>query len=672
MSSPPDPLSDVEPLRSTHSKAFVTRQRFLGVDCIPLLFGCMGQPVERPIVGDPGTVTIRRLNRTEYDFTVRDLLGTNQRPARDFSADDHAYGFDNIADALSLPPLQAELYASAADKLVSELVGRRPYLVFQAEDLRPATGHRFRESAWRFWEGSISVQVPVTAPGRYRITAQLSSEHGPVDARLAFGTHQLDFSVSSPAFEPHSIQATFDAKGEHTLSLSIRNPPQTTAFLPALRLDWLRVEGPLVAALPSSVALFDCTSGIPCAEKIVREFASRAFRRPLDSGELERLMNLVKPALDDGAPFDEAVANAFEATLVSPHFLFRIEPNSSPKARWLTDHELATRLSYFLWASMPDEPLRRLANEGRLQDDQVLVTQIHRMLADPKSERLVEDFAGQWLQLRALDQHAVDAEAFPLFNDELRHSMRLETHRFFAAFVAGEMSYRELLTADFAFLDARLAAHVGLPKLTGDGLSRVQFPSDFPRRGILGQSSFLTVSSYPTRTSPVQRGKWVLSQLLCSAPPPPPPGVDGLPEPNQVPGSVRKRLEAHVNKPACAGCHRTMDPIGFGLEHFDGTGHYRTEDLGFPIDASGVLPDGRRFNGATELSLVLAEDPYLSRCLTDTFFTYASGRAPAQEDNERLGAVDRTFVKKGGTLPALIEALVLSSGFRARRPEAAP
>ncbi len=604
---------------------------------------------------DPGLITLRRLNRTEYRRTVQDLLGTTLDPSRDFPVDDHAYGFDNNPDALSLSPLQAELYAQAAETLVDELVGSRTFAVFQAEDLQPQEGHRWRDTWWRLWSGQLRAELSLPAAGRYRLSVRAAAESGPLPARLSLGaaTETLELADTFP--KVYSVEVDAPQAGAAALTLELTGAPMAGP-LKAARVDWLRLEGPLEAPSEAYAQVFASAD----ARHIVEGFAARAFRRPVSRAEVDALLALVEPELEAGAPFDAAVAVALEAALVSPHFLFRVEADGEGRPRWLTDHELATRLSYLLWSSMPDEPLRARADEGRLHDAAVLSAEVKRMLESPKAQAFIEDFGGQWLATRALAAHETDPDAFPAWSPGLRDAMREQSQRFFAAFVAGERPTRELLTADFTFVNAPLAAHYGLPA-PGDDFQRVTLDEGSQRRGLLTQGAFLTFTSYPTRTSPVQRGKWVLSQLLCQSPPPPPPGVEGLPTATQVMGSVRQRLEAHVSKPVCASCHKQMDPIGFGLEGFDGIGAARERDLGYAIDATGKLPDGRSFDGPAQLSQLVASDPNLELCIAQHLFTYALGRPPGGEEQSVLESLAEAH-----TLPGLVDALVHAPVFRAR------
>ena len=363
--------------------------------------------------------------------------------------------------------------------------------------------------------------------------------------------------------------------------------------------------------------------------------------------------------------------------LASPHFLFRVELDPDPRAaapRALNDHEIASRLSYLIYSSMPDDPLAAAADRGQLRTPDQVAAQAKRMLADARAAALAGSFAAQWLDLRSLAGHQVDEASFgKAFDGALAALMQEETSRFFLEFMNGDLPITGMLTARFTYLDARLARHYGLTSPGGAGLTRVTLTGD-QRGGLLTQGSVLTATSPPNHTSPVARGAWVLSSLLCSPPPPPPANIPPLPEPSPtVPASLRARLEAHRSNPQCAACHVAMDPIGFGLEHYDGIGRWRTDDGATPIDASGTLPDGSTFDGALQLAALLAKDPRLPGCLTQKLYTFALGRSPDG------GTADRPYLDRitalaagpdGVTLHRAIAALVTSDPFRLRRADA--
>jgi hypothetical protein len=414
-------------------------------------------------------------------------------------------------------------------------------------------------------------------------------------------------------------------------------------------------------------------SPTPCLRQIAERFGKRAWRRPLTAEELDRLVVLAQAGLDAGDDVESAMRAMLGSMLVSPHFLFRVELDPDPSSTAphpLSDYELASRLSYFLWSSMPDDTLFEVADSGMLQDDATLAAQVQRMLDDEKASALLDNFAGQWLFIRALDDHTPDYATFPDFDDALRAAMRTETELFVREFLFGDETLDRLLTADFTFANDRLADHYGLPSPGGATLERVTLTGG-ERRGLLTQGSLLTVTSFPTRTSPVKRGKWVLEQLLCEPPPPPPPGVEGLTKEDMPTGSLRERMEQHRSNPECAACHTSMDPIGFGFEQYDGIGTFRTRDQSFAIDPSGMLPGGAAFAGPLELAALLASDARLPHCMAEQLFIYALGRGPARHDQADLDAIAEGFVAGGHRFRQLAELVATSHAFRYRRGEAA-
>ena len=509
-------------------------------------FGGPGSGGPGSDVGAIGAQVMHRLNRTEYRNTVRDLLGTQLDPAESFPADDVSLGFDNIAQVLTVSPLQFELYEQAAEQLAVEVLnsGARDAVVF-----------------------------------------------------------------CDPA---------------------------------------------------DSV----------CRDDVFRALAGRAWRRPATDPEVIRLQQLYDVALTEGQGVEEGLELALRGILLSPHFIYRPELDDDPNAsepHELDDYELASRLSYFLWSSMPDAALFDAAANGRLRDDAGMRAEVDRMLADPKAQAMVDNFAGQWLQIRALDDHTPDYETFPEWDAALRDAMRTEAKLFFGEFLEGDAPMDELLLTDFAFLNDRLAQHYGLPFDLGPELERVNLGPDDTRFGLLTLGSLLTVTSTPTRTSPVKRGVWILEQLLCSEPPPPPPGVEGLPNDGMSGGTLREQLEQHRADPTCAACHALMDPLGLGLENYDAVGAFRTEDAGLPIDASGELFEGPSFLGAREMAGLIQEDDRFDTCVVETLFTYALGRPPSEAEHPFIESIAESFATGGAAFPELIKLLVTSEPFRTRR-----
>ncbi|OWK45711.1 DUF1592 domain-containing protein [Fimbriiglobus ruber] len=533
--------------------------------------------------GDPGRVTLRRLNRSEYDNTIRDLVGVTVRPAADFPADDTGDGFDTNADVLSVSPILVEKYLAAAEAVVGEAANNA--------------------DVWR------------------RLTNPPAED-----------------------FVPFVLRGS---------------PPQRADAVKGQRVE-LGDDAAVARAAEIDRAYY-----------ALQAFADRAFRRPVTHAEVGRLMRFVETSLANGDGFDAGFKLAVTAVLVSPHFLFRVEldPPAGPDAdRRLTGFELATRLSYFLWSSMPDEALYRLAAGGKLGDARTLAGQVRRMLRDPKSRALAGNFAGQWLQTRALTEATRDPVHFPGFDADLRRAMQQETELFFDHVVREDAPVLDLLTGEYTFVNDRLARHYSLRGVSGSQFRRVSLAGT-GRAGVLTHASVLTVTSGPTRTSPVKRGKWVLENVLGTPPPAAPPGVDGLTGSGLGRATtLREQLDRHRSRAECTGCHARIDPIGFGLENFDAIGAWRDHDGNAPVDATGLLPDGRTFRGPAELRAVLAEKPAaFVRCLVEKLLTYALGRSLRAADRAAVDRITRHAIRSEFKFSSLVVALVRSDPFQKRR-----
>jgi hypothetical protein len=685
---------------------------------------------------NPGRVTARRLNRTEYNNTVRSLLGVHGRPADEFPADDSGYGFDNNGDVLSVSPLLMEKLIAAAQQISRDAVFGPPlpdepfqlahYMARRSHDadgsldsadtlpysMRGALygSHLFpwtAEYELRFRVANYRQRAPRPegAPRRPRDAPPPPPEDFLEEMRLAAPPVPVVATLDGEVFDQAIIEGVnafgyergelvtrlaIEA-GEHDFRVSyphiadIVDPREN--MLPdgrrVMYIDYLDIIGPFDAtpAPPASYdEIFICRHkpgghDESCAGEIVTNLASRAYRRPVDDHEVAQLTGLIAQAQDAGDSFEEGVRVAVQAVLLSPHFLFRIERDPVTVAgdnasRGLTDHELASRLSYFLWADMPDEELFRVADAGRLGRPEVLSGQVRRMLADPRSRALVDTFAEQWLQLRNLSRTKPDPTLFPTVDDELRAAMRRETDLFLGAVIREDRSLLDLIDAPFTFLNGPLAHHYGIPGVTGEAFQRV--PLDGTQRsGLLTQASILTVSSYPTRTSPVLRGKWVLQNLLGAPPPDPPAGVPPLDEAAVGTSvSLRAQLEAHRANASCAVCHDQIDPMGFGLERYDATGVWRTHDGPFEIDDSGTLPDGTTFRGPLELKGILRnESTAFTQNLAEKLLTYALGRGLESYDAAAIDTIVQRVVDAEYRFSSLVLGVVDSQPFRMRRPE---
>jgi len=645
---------------------------------------------------DPGRVTLRRLNRSEFNNTVRDLTGVNDfQPASDFPSDDVGYGFDNIGDVLSVQPILVEKYLAAAEKVIDRaLTGSKPLQSskqkFGSQNLvvvpRNAKERGTQKIAFTD-EGSASIdKFNFVINGDYTFTIKAwGAKFGDEKAKLTLRVDGKDvktFEVEGSAEKPETLSVTAKAaQGEKRVSLVFTNPKvdKATKQSRILGVQNLEIEGPikgtfiqvdspslrlLVTAKPTTDGTKDRQDS---ARNVLGTFAKRAYRRPLRPGELDRLMKLFELASSKGDDYLNALKLPMKAVLVNPNFLFRVEPDpAAPEtSRLLNEHELASRLSYFLWSSMPDAELTALADRGELRKPGVLQAQIQRMIKDSRSNSLTQDFSGQWLMTRSVWTASPDVDKYPAFNDNLKRAMVRETEMFFDNVVKADAKVTDFLDADYTFVNDVLAKHYGLPNITGSEMRRVKL-TDTRRGGLLTQASVLTVTSNPTRTSPVKRGKWVLENLLAAPPPPAPPQVPEL-EKTALTGTLRQQMEQHRVNPACAGCHAKMDPIGFGLENFDAIGGWREKDQNNTIDASGVLPGGAKFNGPAELrKVLLSKSDAFRKCLAEKLLTFAIGRGLEYYDKCVLDELVLKLKAGEDRFSALVLAIVESEPFQKR------
>jgi len=681
-------------------------------------------------VKDPGRVTLRRLNREEYNNTVRDLFGTDLRPGDEFPNDDVGYGFDNIGDVLSISPLLMEKYLNAAEK-VSKAVVALPGSAEMLKHVQAAQAEQTAGSGQVFGDGYRVIQTagevsnvfdfPQSGEYELRVRAfqqRMGTEPAKMSIRLD-GREVKELSVTASAFKPETyyVRTKVEA-GKRRVSIAFLNPFHDDTPDPmgkrkpdyrfrdrTLTVMFIEVAGPFDAkTLPTEaqrkLIAASPTENTPlawelAARKDLKPFAERAYRRPVSDAEVERLVKCALLARDNGESFERGMQLAIQAALVSPNFLFRVEtdapgntsPNpllrkegakrsaavSAPVDRQLNPYELANRLSYFLWSSMPDEELMRAAANGSIQKPAGLRAQVARMLKDPKAKALGENFAGQWLMLRSLKNVSPNKDQFPDFNDTLRAAMKTETEMFFNDVVRNDRSILDFIDGKFTYLNEPLAKHYGLTNLgvAGENFRRIALTGD-ERGGILTQASVLTVTSNPTRTSPVKRGKWVLENLLGTPPPPPPANVPALDKPAGTPlvGTLRQRMEEHRKNPACASCHARMDPIGFGLENFDAVGRWRSKDGDAKIDASGALPGGIKFDGPAGLEKYLkGKKELFTRCLSEKMLTYAIGRGLENYDRCNVDAIIKSVSKNDYRFSSLVMAVVESDPFRKRRGE---
>ena len=682
-----------------------------------------GAAADRP---NPGRPTIHRLNRLEYTNAIRDLLDLEIDTATMLPADDLAYGFDNNADILTVAPGLLERYMSAARRIARLAVGdptieadavRYPLSTLLVQDDRMSEDLPFGS------RGGAAVRHHFPLDGEYlvRIGLQGGGRREPqeIDVRVDGARRALLRVGSWPegadpgaarVVEPgEPLQVRFPARaGTHVVSVSFTKRTAVTegmapsrlpiwtfstgrGYVQRMALESVEIEGPFSpdtlgrgtggdGEAASRRRIFVCRPATaeeegPCADEILGTLARRAFRRPVDEIDLEVLRGFYAEGRDEGN-FDAGIQRALESMLVDPEFLFRIERDPAgidPATPYrLTDVELASRLSFFLWSSIPDDELLDAAETGTLRDPDVLERQVRRMLADEKAGVLVSSFAAQWLHLRRMRTVSPDVNAFPGFDDNLRDALVRETELFVESQMRDDRSVVELLDADYTFVNERLARHYGIPNVYGSRFRRVDLPGE-KRRGLLGHGSVLTVTSLATRTSPVVRGKWVLENILGTPPPPPPPDVPDLPEraDDGTVTSLRARLEAHRANPVCSNCHARMDPLGFALENFDAVGKWRdTGVAGAPIDPSGTLPDGTAFDGFPGLRDILLErrEEFVTT-VTEKLMTYALGRGVEHYDRPAIRAIVREAATNDYRWSSLILGVARSLPFQMRRSD---
>jgi len=643
---------------------------------------------------DPGRVIWRRLNRTEYRNTLSDLFGSGLDPGHDLPADDLGYGFDNIASVLTLSPLHLELYERAA-RLLTEEATRPPItesipFTIEAEtaEYNADFGSPQALNFFMWSGGELTGYVELPADGRYRFEVRAwETPAGDEGAKLAVWISGAVVGVVElvPAPNTYTFEVTLEA-GRHALAVEFLNDFWDPSFDPPADrnaiIDRFGLVGPLdledyaASAWSRIVQCRPAALERTCAASTVTKLAERAWRRPVDAADRDRLMELFDAATLEGTPSNEALAFTLQAVLLTPRFLFKVEADRPGQTR-LDGYELATRLSYFLWSSMPDAPLVEAARSGKLDTTAGIADEVRRMMRDPKAQALVDNFAGQWLYIRDIDNVFPDPWLFPEFDELLRESMTEEMRRFFRSFIDEDRSMLELLTATETWMNRRLAEHYQVddqPNAPVDDTTWVRMSTGDKRRGLLSQAGLLTALSTPFRTSVVRRGKWTLGQLLCAEPSPPPPGVEGLIDanangPNQA-KTLREKMEAHKTEARCKTCHIAMDGIGFALEHFDGIGAWRDTENGHPIDATGVLR-GNAYDGAVELANVIANDARLPVCFVDKAIIYAVGRGLRGEDQPLLDRLVADFAARGHRFTALVELIATSEAFTHRTAEAA-
>ena len=691
---------------------------------------------DRTAKPDPGRITVRRLNRVEYKNTVRDLLGVDFDPTENFPADDVGHGFDNIGDVLTMSPLLMERYLEAAEAIATRVIlveppppskrYQRGSRLNPRHDDVPDTRFRLLDptatEAWKsgpFTTGAAFFRMSPDEEIIYKATlhAETDSET-PVEVALFIeGEALAEVSPSEelahlvgvdPAAENRiKILKTFevtsrDPKKNQTLEFLVTGIPniekvgiamvKPTAGEPSAKLQirTLWAEGPLDTRPDTQLEILACTPDIPQIDQtreVLTRLLRRGYRRPPTETEIAQLVQFVGAIQADGMKWEAGIQEAIKVILCSPKFLFRLELDDRPQGPEpyaIDEFQLASRLSYFLWRSMPDDELFELASQNQLTAN--LETQVKRMLADPKATEMARDFGTQWLQIQRLATVTPDQERFPTFGRRLRAAMLKETELFLESIFREDRSVLDLLDADYTFLNQELANHYGIADTNGNWLyqketvpggeaikgkafQRVALQGS-SRGGILTHASVLTVTSNPTRTSPVKRGRWVLEQVLGTPPPPPPPDVPELEEDEaETTGTtLRELLEQHRADPACANCHAKMDPIGFALENYNAIGAFRNKDGEIEIDTTAELPDGTTFEGITDLKQILKDKKQeFVRCLTEKLLTYALGRGLEYYDRPTVDRIVAQLEAEGYRSSALITEIVKSDPFRLRR-----
>ena len=684
---------------------------------------------------DPGRVTIRRLNRVEYRNTIRDLMGVDFNTEAEFPPDDAGHGFDNIGDVLTLSPMLLEKYLDAARTIVARAVPTTPGVVAETvlsgDSFRqnnagaPATNQGGPLVLSYYQQANASNTFRVQNAGHYQIVLDLTANEKYVENVFDYNKCRLIFKADGQELfqqdfvregaKPFRYVFNRDwPAGDHALTVEVQplTPGEKQIRSLNFKIIGVTVRGPLEEKYwvrPKNYEQF-FPKAVPVttyarqryANALLGDFAQKAFRGPVDDQTVVRLATLAEKVYSQPkVTFEAGIAQAMVAVLASPRFLFReegIQPARSAAKSYpaVDEYALASRLSYFLWSSMPDEELVRLAAAGKLRAS--LAAQVKRMLADPRAEALVQNFAGQWLQARDIETVQIDARSVLSRDDgatnrsrgfgrvrtdldaDLRKSMRLETEKYFGHIVRENRSVIELIDSDYSFLNERLAKHYGLTNLTVSGteLRRVTLPPDSPRGGVLTQGTILAVTSNPTRTSPVKRGLFVLENILGTPPPPPPPDIppleDASKEVKDHAPTLRETLELHRSKPVCSSCHNRMDPLGLALENFNAMGMWREKELNQPVEVSGKLITGEDFTNIREMKRILATKHHLDfyQTLTEKLLTYALGRGLEYYDVQTVDQIVDRLEKDNGRFSALLMGIIESAPFQNRRNTNAP
>ena len=671
---------------------------------------------------NPGRPMLHRLNRAEYANAVRDLLAVNVDAASLLPPDDSAYGFDNISDVLGVSPSLQERYISAALKISALAVGSpdvkpgsETYRVRQdlsqnqhVEGLPLGTvgglavRHTFPLDGdyvfqTRLYRTNLNIVRGLEYPTEFEVAVDGRRVHlvtvgGNADLASLFeqptetgDAVELRMRVRMPVTAgPHEVAATFienlPVQDAVRLQPFLRSSADNFEWAGRPHIQMLTIAGPFNAAGPGDTAsrrrIFSCrpstpSGETPCAKQIISTLARRAYRQPVTEADVRQILPFYETGRRQGT-FETGIEKALQRILASPRFVFRVErdPAGTPPGDVyrVSDVELASRLSFFLWSSIPDDELLQVASEGKLANPSMLDRQVRRMLADPRSGALVSNFAGQWLHLRNVRSVLPNSDEFPDFDDNLRQSFQRETELFFESVMREDRNVLDLMTADYTFVNERLARHYDIPNVYGSRFRRVTV-TDEARKGLLGHGSILAVTSHAERTSPVVRGKWILENILGTPVPPPPPDVPQLKEAQEgeKPKTMREQMAEHRANPVCASCHKIMDPVGFALENFDAVGAWRTHEAGAPIDASGELGDGTKIDGVVTLRRAIVSRPEVFvGVMTEKLLTYALGRGVDYHDMPTVRAIVRDAGRSRYRFSSLVLGIVRSTPFQMR------
>jgi len=639
---------------------------------------------------DPGRVTIRRLNRVEYRNTVKDLVGVDYKPSQAFPGDDVGYGFDNIADVLSLPPILMEKYLQAAEDISFEAINdpnaQRIAGGISAGDFT-RNGEKLRSNNNSVGISSnftISGQFDFKETGNYKFHVEACGDQAggePCKMGVSLdGTQSKTIWVKGERSDFDEFKVPFSVRktGKQFVKISFLNDYYNDSGSRTLDRNLIvgnvKIVGPIGKKSPSYDKIINVAppktdrEAEASAKGIFNRLASRAYRRRVKPDELARLFDLYKLSRVEGNSFDASIRLGLQAILVSPHFLYKVEaPVPEGQTRKLTNFELASSLSYFLWSTMPDDELFKVAAQGKLVDPAEYQEQVKRMLADRRSLALVQNFASQWLNLRSLARMQPDPELFPGVNQQLRADMVTETKLVVADLIAKDAKITDLLSVPYTFINGPLAEHYGIPDVKGRKFRKVSTVGT-GRSGLLTHASVLTLTSNPNRTSPVKRGKWIMENLLGEEPPPPDPDAMLLEDQTELTGTLRQRMEQHRADPNCAVCHRVMDELGFALEHYDPVGRYREKEDGNEIDPRGELPSGTKFLGPDELQRTIRtemRDKFV-RCVTEKMLIYSLGRGLEYYDDCTIDEIVRQINESNYSFSSLIIGITESEPFLSR------